>query len=402
MNVKINFISPASHVEIIPKPFDPRIQCIHIPINRFDKFKERCSDTSICTPGEEHIAIFDTFVAEEKFGWQFAQIFPKGTRILDTQDLHFLRLSRMRQLKNTTYVGKDDLNYILRLPCFTSDENRQDVIRELSSIHRSDCTAMVSTFEMSLLQKEFNVHQDKLFLSTFFFSQQVIEENQRTCLSWRERKNIICIGSFLHPGNKDCFEYLRNYLWPKLKPLLPSGTELHIFGSHCSSHHHSDLRRGFIVKGFFEGDAAKLVGKYRLLLAPLRFGAGIKGKNCTAWSAGTPVSTTSIGIEAMEDGINPWGGVCADTEDDLLRETVELYSNQGKWKECSKAGFRLLKSRFCKEFNGPALWKHIWKAHKNTSSRRLSDWNFQMLNWHKHRSHEYMSKFIALKESKQI
>ncbi len=90
----------------------------------------------------------------------------------------------------------------------------------------------------------------------------------------------------------------------------------------------SDPRSGFVVKGYVHDQIAALAS-HRLQVAPLRFGAGVKGKVCDSWSAGTPVVTTSIGAEGMVDSaISPWGGAVHDDVSSFAASTAQLYCDE--------------------------------------------------------------------------
>ena len=73
------------------------------------------------------------------------------------------------------------------------------------------------------------------------------------------------------------------------------------------------------------------MGNYRLLLAPIQFGAGVKGKFVDAMQSGTPNVTTACGAEAMQSGLS-WNGFIADTDEDFVAKAVTLYKNEPIWR----------------------------------------------------------------------
>ena len=101
------------------------------------------------------IVVFDRFMMEEQFGWRVAENCPNALRILDTEDLHFLRKVRHQQYK--------------RREVFTNEAllNSEDTKREIASILRCDLSLIISTFEMSLLTSVFKIDEEILYYLPF-------------------------------------------------------------------------------------------------------------------------------------------------------------------------------------------------------------------------------------------
>ena len=151
---------------------------------------------------------------------------------------------------------------------------------------------------------------------------------------------------------------------------------------------------------------------YRVCLAPLRYGAGLKGKVVDSWWHGLVVSTTEIGAEGMtadgdlhlheNDNNNTWGGIYYSNGgniDTLAQNAVQLYENESLWTAYQQNGFDLLKKLYNREENLNTIHKAIDNALENMESRRNSDFIGQMLWMQQCRSTEYFSRFIELKES---
>ena len=177
--------------------------------------------------------------------------------------------------------------------------------REIASIYRCDCTLMISIYEMNLLQHFFKISIDILHYTPFLL--EPIQQKEIT--SWptfEERTHFVTIGNFLHEPNWNGVLFLKEEIWPLIKKQLPNA-ELHIYGAYPSPkvtqlHQPKD---GFLIKG--RADSAKEVMlNAKVCLAPLRFGAGLKGKLIDAMECGTPSVTTTIGAEAMHDNLD-WG-----------------------------------------------------------------------------------------------
>jgi glycosyltransferase involved in cell wall biosynthesis len=142
--------------------------------------------------------------------------------------------------------------------------------------------------------------------------------------------------------------------------------------------------------------------KRRVLLAPLRFGAGIKGKIVDAWRCGCPVVSTPIGAEGMVDNnamhTGHWGGSVTSTTDDFVEAAISLYTENTTWNKAQATATLLVNKLFDKESN----FKRVQAAVENTmlalNERRAADVTGAML-WHQsHRSTEYFSRWIELKE----
>ena len=126
-------------------------------------------------------------------------------------------------------------------------------------------------------------------------------------MTFEERKDFIFVGNFLHEPNRDAVHYLKESVWPLIRAQLPDAG-MCIYGAYPSQ---SVLQLHQPKERFFSlgraDDAQEVVAKARVMLAPLRFGAGMKGKLLEAMQCGTPSVTTAIGAESMYGDL-PWNG----------------------------------------------------------------------------------------------
>ena len=83
----------------------------------------------------------------------------------------------------------------------------------------------------------------------------------------------------------------------------------------------------------------------RVCLAPIRFGAGLKGKLTDAMQAGTPSVTTTTGAEGM-NGNMPWGGFIEDNPEAFANAAVKLYQEKNYGRNARQHGFEILNQRF--------------------------------------------------------
>jgi glycosyltransferase involved in cell wall biosynthesis len=137
----------------------------------------------------------------------------------------------------------------------------------------------------------------------------------------------------------------------------------------------------------------------RVCLAPLRFGAGIKGKLADAMAVGTPSVTTQIGIEGM-CGDLPWGGLLADESEAFAEAAVRLYQDQNLWELSQQQGQTILRQFFDREANTSLFLQTLLLARQQQTQRRLQNFTGAMLRHHLHKSTQYMSQWISLKNQK--
>lgn len=322
------------------------------------------------------IAILDRFILEEQFGWRIAEFSPQTLRVLDTEDLHFLRRARQKAHQNSLSTFENPIE--LQTP---------DACREIASIYRSDLTLVLSDFEKNLLQERFEVPKSLLSLFRFCYS------DFPPTPSFEERSDFVAIGNFRHPPNADATLWLKKEIWPKMRAKLPKA-EIHIYGAYPSKDMMdlSSPKEGFIVKGPAL-NAHETLKKYRVNLAPLRFGAGIKGKIADGWRAGTPVVTTPIGAEGMG-----YESEALRTPDEIAARAVELHLDAAVWKRAREKGHEIARDYFSFERNADQLILELKNAHATRAERRKKNFIGQMLAHHSLQSTKYFSRWIELKE----
>ncbi|MFT5313882.1 MAG: glycosyltransferase involved in cell wall biosynthesis [Paraglaciecola sp.] len=326
------------------------------------------------------LVLFDRFMLEEQFGWRVAQQCPDALRVLDTEDLHFLRNARHLALKQGRELRDSELKSELAQ-------------REVAAIFRSDLSLIISDFELNLLTESFSVPGDILHHCPFMLDLAHLEKDTP---AFSQRQHFISIGNFRHGPNWDAVLWLKQEIWPLIRQQLPQA-ELHIYGAYPppkATQLHQP-KTGFLVKGWAE-DARYVMEQARVCIAPLRFGAGIKGKLAEAMLCGTPNVTTPIGIEGMHLGL-PWPGEVAGSAEDIARAAVELYQNQSRWQEHRQRGYHLLKQNFDHQHLAPLLLKRIIEHKEALEAHRSNNFIGSMLRHHQHASTKYMAQWIAAK-----
>jgi glycosyltransferase involved in cell wall biosynthesis len=332
------------------------------------------------------VVIYDRFITEEQFGWRVFRVCPEALRVLDTQDLHFLRLAREACLRSSPEVEIRDIA-AMKVPATDSL-----CARELASILRCDLSFVISEEERRRLVEDYAISPSKLSVVAFFYPEP------RECRRHEDRRDIMFLGGFRHPPNRDAAQFLARVVWPAVHARLPL-VSCHVYGAYPPAEItalHEPTRR-FFVHGPVEHHL-RCLEQHRLLLSPLRFGAGIKGKIADSWFTGTPVVTTSIGAEGMAFG-SGFGGRVADTADTLADAVQDLYGNTTLWKEFQRVGLDTVHRYYNVRTNSRRLVEVVSEQLSAAPERRAADVLGSIL-WHQsNRATEYFARWIELKNS---
>ena len=329
------------------------------------------------------IVVFDRFITEEQFGWRVAENCPNALRVLDTEDLHFLRKTRQQQLKK-----REEFTAAALL-------KSEDTKREIASILRCDLSLIISTYEMNLLKNLFKI-DDKLLYYLPFLLDEIDDNITKKWKSFNEREHFVFIGNFYHKPNVDAVLTLKNKIWSTIKKQLPNA-ELHIYGAYVNKQIkqlHKPKER-FKIKGFVD-DSLKVVEKAKVVLAPLRFGAGIKGKLTEAMICGTPSVTTKIGAEGMHDNLT-WNGFVEDDFSEYCRKAIELYTNKKVWEQSQLNGIYIINNIYYKEKLETPFINKIIEMLNNLEDYRTNNFFGAILQHQTMQSTKYMSKWIEAK-----
>lgn len=374
---------------------DVREQLIALNCDSFDQF---------ISEYQPQLVVFDRYFTEEQFGWRVERVCPEALRIIDTQDLHSLRDARHQLLTSAQQDCRNDLDrHRINPPSHSPEQLRalmatQDMAqREIAAIYRCDLSLMISTFEIDLLQQQFSVPPELLHHCHLMMAHATVEDALPT---FEERNHFISIGNFRHAPNWDSVLWLKHDIWPRIRAQLPD-VQLHIYGAYpppkaMQLHKSSE---GFHVLGWAE-DALQVMQQARICLAPLRFGAGIKGKLADAMAAGTPNITTSIGAESMSGGL-AWCGEIHDDAQLFANAAVALFLDENKWNLAQKNGLNILRKYLNKEETKQALIHRIVDSYTRRKALRQANFVGTMLRHQLHKSTQYMSQWIAVKTQLQ-
>ncbi|HEX5353170.1 MAG TPA: glycosyltransferase [Rhodanobacteraceae bacterium] len=240
--------------------------------------------------------------------------------VFDTVDLHFLRYERGAALQGDASAHK---------------LARRFRRTELSAVAHADVTLVVSDYELSLLH-ELVPTSDVRVLSTI----HTVWEKQA---SFEEREGLLFLGNFEHTPNIDAVRWLLAEIMPRLRE-HQLGVPLHIAG-YAGDKVLADLAEDDVIVHGFVRDLDPLLAQVRVSLAPLRFGAGVKGKINLAMSRGLPVVTTFIGAEGM--GLrHRFDAMIADGAEAFASAVVELYRDESLWNRVSEHGLDNVRRQF--------------------------------------------------------
>ena len=332
------------------------------------------------------IVMYDRYMIEEQFGWRVREVCPKAVQILDTEDLHCLRKTREQSHKKGNSFDNRQLM------------QSEVAKREIASILRCDLSIMISAYEIDLLTTQFKI-DPSLLIHIPFMIDAMDQKETDGWTKFEERAHFVSIGNFRHPPNKDAVLYLKKEIWPLIRQQLPK-TELHVYGAYVTSDMEAldAPNEGFLVKGRAD-DALQVIGASRVLLAPLRFGAGLKGKLLEAMQVGTPSITTSIGAESMS-GDYPWPGSIANSVEEIVSSAIELYSEKSIWIERQAVGVQIVNQLYSKELLNNKLSKKLSEIKSHLEEHRSNNFIGSMLQHHSLASTKYMSKWIEEKNKR--
>ena len=246
---------------------------------------------------------------------------PKAKIIYDTVDLHYLREQREAKLKNSFELYEKAM---------------KTKGRELALMAKADCTLVVSTTEKQMLEQE-NPHLKNI---EFFHMPRDIYGAET---GFAARKNILFIGGFQHPPNVDAVLYFVQEVFPLVKQKV-NDIKIFIIGSRAPESILKLSSDDVIITGHVP-DVSEYFNSCKMSVAPLRYGAGIKGKILTSFSYGLPVVATPIAAEGMgiTDGYDVLIG---DNPANFAQQVATLYLDNKLWSKISQNSLDTISSRY--------------------------------------------------------
>jgi len=255
------------------------------------------------------------------------QVAQKSRIIFHAPDIYFIREGRQAEIRNAPSLLAD------------VEVTKQ---RELAVIGQVNHTFVVSPAELTILRQ----YLLDAPISVFKVLHASINSNPAP---YNSRRDIFFLGGFTHTPNVDAVCWFVSEIWPIIHKELPD-VLFHIVGSEAPKEILDfETAPGIVVDGYVK-DLEPILSSMRIGVAPLRFGAGIKGKVATTMGAGIPMVCTGIAAEGMSimDGIH---ARVADDNISFATAVVQIYLNQGQWKILSDNGRELVRCHFSTEAN---------------------------------------------------
>ena len=268
---------------------------------------------------------------------------PNALVVFDTVDLHFLRNERQAELEGSAVAR-------------ASARSKRD--EELTLIRRADVTLVVSPFEKSLLG-ELVPDARVLVLSTI---QELFPQGR----PFAEREGLVFIGGFQHPPNTDAVIWYAKDVLPHVRQMLP-GVVTYVIGSKVPANVRALAAEDLLITGYVP-DVTSYFNGCRVSIAPLRYGAGVKGKINLAMSYGLPVVATTPSVEGMflkpEEDV-----IVADDAKGFAAAIARLYHDEVLWQRLAAGGRDNIRNHFSRDVARSTITRLIALARGNGKSK---------------------------------
>jgi GT2 family glycosyltransferase len=246
---------------------------------------------------------------------------PQARAIFDTVDLHYLREQRGAELARDTALAR------------AASRTRR---LELDVVARSDVTLVVSGTERDLLARDAPGAQVEVLSN--------LHQPTGDGEPFAHRRDLVFVGGFRHPPNVDAVRWFVERAFPLIHDEIPDA-RFHCIGGHVPPEVSSLSRHpGVVVHGHVP-DIGPFMNGCRIALAPLRYGAGVKGKINLSMAHGQPVVATPVAVEGMhlQHGHDV---LVAEDPADFAAEVIRLYRDETLWNRLSANGRENVRRHF--------------------------------------------------------
>ena len=246
---------------------------------------------------------------------------PQARVLFDTVDLHYLRERRAAEFSGDATLLR------------AAQRTRT---RELAVIAGADTTLVVSAAERALLAVDAPQARVEVLSN--------LHEVAGAGLPFAQRRDLIFVGGFRHPPNVDAVRWFIDDVFPRVRTALPE-VAFHCIGGDVPAEIRARADRDGVVVHGHVADIAPYMDGCRVSVAPLRFGAGVKGKVNLAMAHGQPVVATTCAVEGMHlaDGRDV---LVADDAAAFAERIVRLYQDQSLWERLAQAGLENVRAHF--------------------------------------------------------
>jgi GT2 family glycosyltransferase/SAM-dependent methyltransferase/glycosyltransferase involved in cell wall biosynthesis len=273
----------------------------------------------------EYGSLFDAvlifrFTAARRHLDEVRRYAPRAKVLFHTSDLHYLREQREADLRGDAQIQQ------------RAERMKRE---ELDVMRRVDATIVHSTHEQDLLARELPGARVVVFGWAI--------DVPGTSAPFRTRRDVAFIGGYQHPPNVDGAMYFATQVLPLVRQQLPD-VRFHVVGSNPPAELRALQDDTTTITGFVQ-DLGPLLDRIRLSVAPLRYGAGIKGKIGTSLSHGLPCVATPLAAEGMPlvDGREI---LVATTPEEFAAAVVRAYTDEALWTRLSENGLAFVRAQY--------------------------------------------------------
>jgi len=267
---------------------------------------------------EQHAALLDWAIVSRHyvasaFEPLLRKLAPQVRIVFDTVDLHFLREQRAAELE-------PERTELKRAAAQTR-------AAELALMAQADVTLVVSPAEQELLKNLLPQARIEVLSN--------VHQLAPPGPDFGARRDLWFVGGFQHPPNVDAMQWFIAQVWPLIAVALPDA-RFHVVGSRMPESLAAIAGERVIYHGFVE-DLSPFLDGCRLAVAPLRYGAGVKGKVNQSMAHGQPVVATSVAVEGMYLA-HEVSVLVADRAEEFAAAAVRLYDDPELWQRLAEGG----------------------------------------------------------------
>lgn len=249
--------------------------------------------------------------------------------IFDMVDFHYLRLIREYELHKDHKLKKEAEAFLTI---------------EIDNCKKADTIIAISQNDKEILKQYYS---DDSKIKVIGNVHQFIKKTD-DFLPFQKRKQLLFLGGFKHVPNVDAVKHLKDDIMPLVWKQDPE-IEVVIVGSYPSQDILDLSSSKFMVKGFVD-DVSIYFKQSRLFVAPLRYGAGVKGKIGQSFEWSLPVITTDVGIEGFD--VSPfYEDMIANTPETFASKLLEMFNNEKLWNKVSNHAEDILKPFSLQDIN---------------------------------------------------
>lgn len=296
------------------------------------------------------VAILSMYNCYNRYASYIRSALPKCRLVFDTTDLASLRCKRQAEIEGTA----EAFAYAEQVKAEeTAALKDADSIWTVSEEERKLVSDLIPGSDVRVVG---NIHR--------------IEEVR---VGFQERKGLAFIGSYGHAPNIDGVRWFMKYVFPIIKNRLPD-VEVSIIGPNPPEDFHEYAKHyaGVRVTGYVE-DHRSILSSSRVGIAPLRFGAGVKGKIAEYFCCGLPCVSTTIGIEGMN--LIPGKEVLVgDTPEDFAGAVIQAYTNPDIWLGLSESGVEYVMRELSIRAVAPRLLAAVESASRIKKKKHKAVW----------------------------